>query len=137
LTSKSKTTFFQASGQASRAKFASDMVLHDGWGYISGLGPVDLENDSSPLPEAVENQVLRIFANLKRILADNGVSPGQVISVRVHLVEFPRLFERMNAVYLGFFQDERLPARSCIGVSTLTRGAQVEMDFVVSTRSEF
>jgi enamine deaminase RidA (YjgF/YER057c/UK114 family) len=85
----------------------------------------------------VENQVLRIFANLKRILADNGVSPGQVISVRVHLVEFPRLFERMNAVYLGFFQDERLPARSCIGVSTLTRGAQVEMDFVVSTRSEF
>jgi 2-iminobutanoate/2-iminopropanoate deaminase len=43
----------------------------------------------------------------------------------------------MNAVYLGFFQDERLPARSCIGVSALTRGAQVEMDFVVSTRSEF
>jgi enamine deaminase RidA (YjgF/YER057c/UK114 family) len=137
LTSKSETTFFQASGQARRAKFASDMVLHDGWGYISGLGPVDLENDSSPLPEGVENQVLRIFANLKRILADNGVSPGQVISVRVHLVEFPRLFERMNAVYLGFFQDQRLPARSCIGVSDLTRGAQVEMDFVVSTRSEF
>ena len=117
---------------ATRASTASDIVLVGSWGFISGLGPIDLENDRAPLPEGVERQVTKIFANLETLLARAGLGKQSVVSVRVSLVEFPRLFERMNAAYAGFFAPDRLPARSCVGVSQLTRGAQVEMDFVLS-----
>ncbi len=119
---------------ATRAKFASDIVLVDGWGFISGMGPIDLDDDRAPLPEGVERQVKKIFANLDVLLQAAGLARENIVSVRVSLVEFPRLYERMNAAYGGYFAPGRLPARSCVGVSHLTRGAQVEMDFVLNTK---
>ena len=101
-----------------------------GWGFISGVGPVELENPAMALPEAVEDQTRKIFANLEKILQNRGLGREHVISVRIHLIEFKRFYERMNRVYEGFFSEKR-PARSCIGVSALTRGALVEMDFIV------
>jgi len=122
---------FSASPGAARAKLASDIVLVGGWGFISGLGPIDLDNDRVPLPEGIERQTKKIFANLETLLGAARLSKESVVAVRVSLVELPRLFERMNAAYVGFFAPDRLPARSCAGVSQLTRGAQVEMDFVL------
>jgi enamine deaminase RidA (YjgF/YER057c/UK114 family) len=46
----------------------------------------------------------------------------------VSLVDLPRFYERMNAGYAGFFAPGRLPARSCIGVAALPRGALVALD---------
>jgi 2-iminobutanoate/2-iminopropanoate deaminase len=37
----------------------------------------------------------------------------------------------MNSAYVGFFPADHLPVRSCVGVAQLTRGALVEMDFVL------
>jgi 2-iminobutanoate/2-iminopropanoate deaminase len=124
--------YFPARSGASRAAHASDIVLTGGWGFIAGLGPIDLDDDSAPLPEGVERQTKQIFANLERLLAAAGLAKENVVSVRISLVEYPRLYARMNAAYTGFFAADRLPARSCVGVSHLTRGAQVEMDFVLS-----
>ena len=120
--------------QAARARYASDIVLVNGWGMTSAVGPIDLENDRVPLPEGVENQVKKIFANLDSLLKTAGLNRDNVVAVRVHLVEAPRLLERMNTAYVGFFAADRLPARSVIGVSHLTRGAQVEMEFMLSER---
>jgi 2-iminobutanoate/2-iminopropanoate deaminase len=117
---------------AARAAFASDIVLVDGWGFLSGLSPIDLVDDSVPLPEGVERQTRKIFANLEVLLRNAGLAKENVVSVRVSLVEFPRLYERMNEAYAGFFAADRLPARSVVGVSHLPRGAQIEMDFVLS-----
>jgi 2-iminobutanoate/2-iminopropanoate deaminase len=36
----------------------------------------------------------------------------------------------MNAVYRSYFAAERLPARTCIGVTSLARGALVEIDLI-------
>lgn len=117
--------------QAARAKLASDIVLAGGWGFITGLGPIDLDDDSAPLPEGIERQTKKILANLEILLRAAELGKENVVSVRVSLVEFARLSERMDAAYAGFFASGRLPARSVVGVSQLTRGAQVEMDFVL------
>ena len=114
-----------------RAKLASDIVIAGGWGFISGLAPIDLQDDRVPLPEGVERQTQKILANLETLLAAAGLDKRNVVSVRVSLVEYSRLYERMNAAYAGFFPADRLPPRSCIGTVHLTRGAQVEMDFVL------
>jgi len=36
----------------------------------------------------------------------------------------------MNAVYQSYFAPGRLPARTCIGVTALARGALVEIDLL-------
>jgi 2-iminobutanoate/2-iminopropanoate deaminase len=121
--------------QSTRARISSDIVLVNGWAITSGLGPVTLENDRTPLPEGIEAQTRKILSNLDLLLKAAGLSRDNVVAVRVYLVEAPRLLERMNSAYVGFFPADRLPARSLIGASYLTRGAQVEMDFVLSSQT--
>jgi 2-iminobutanoate/2-iminopropanoate deaminase len=36
----------------------------------------------------------------------------------------------MNAVYRSYFAPDRLPARTCIGVTALARGARIEIDAI-------
>jgi enamine deaminase RidA (YjgF/YER057c/UK114 family) len=114
-----------------RAKLASDLVLVDGWGFISGLQPIDLKDDRVPLPEMVEAQTRKILANLETILAEVGLSKDSVVSVNISLVDFKRLYDRMNSAYIGFFRGDCMPARNCVGVACLTRGALVEMSFML------
>jgi 2-iminobutanoate/2-iminopropanoate deaminase len=124
-------SYFPAPAGTARAKYASDIVVAGSWGFISGLGPIDLDDDRTPLPEGIERQTRKVLANLEALLRAAGLHKDNVVSVRVSLVEYPRLYERMNAAYLGFFDPGRLPARSVVGVGHLTRGAQIEMDFVL------
>ena len=106
-------------------------VWVDGWGILSGIGPVEPGNPALALPESVEDQTRKIFSNLEHMLRKRGLRRDHVVAVRIHLVEFKRFHERMNRVYEAFFAEARAPARSCIGVAALTRGALVEMDFIV------
>jgi 2-iminobutanoate/2-iminopropanoate deaminase len=106
-------------------------VWIDGWGFVSGVGPVDFANPAVPLPEAVEDQTRKILSNLATLLDKRGLSAAHVVSVRIHLVELRRFQQRMRRIYDGFFSGEKKPAMSCIGVAALTRGALVEMDFIV------
>jgi enamine deaminase RidA (YjgF/YER057c/UK114 family) len=48
----------------------------------------------------------------------------------VYLIRFEQDYAPMNAVYRGYFPADRLPARTCVGVTGLARGALVEIDLV-------
>ena len=114
-------------------KLAADLVVAGGLAFVSGVGPVDLANERVPLPERVEAQVRKIFANLDAILQPAGIARRNLAFVRIHVVDFERLIERVNQAYLSCMGDDPLPARTVVGVTSLTRGALVEMDFVVRT----
>ena len=92
---------------------------------------VDLSNDRTPLAEKVEAQIRKIFANLDQILEAAGLARKNLAFVRIHLVDFDRLIERVDKTYLDCIGEGPLPARTAVGVSKLTREALVEMDFVV------
>ena len=77
-------------------KLAADLVVAGGLAFVSGVGPVDLANERVPLPEKVEAQVRRIFANLDAILQPAGLARRNLAFVRIHLVDFERLIERVN-----------------------------------------
>lgn len=121
----------KAAPECARSKLVSDMVIVDGWAYVSGLQPIDLAHDGEPLPETVEDQTRKVLSNLQVLLKAAGLGKEHVVKVHVSLVDFPRFYERMNGAYLGFFPSNALPARSCAGVTHLTRSALVEMDFVL------
>lgn len=99
--------------------------------FISGVLPVDPDNERTPLPEMVEDQTRKILANLERSLKSMGRDRSSVAAVYIHMRDLKRLYDRMNAAYAGFFPAERSPARSVVGVSELPRGALVQMDFVI------
>ena len=119
--------------ESARSRMAPDVVLLGEIGFISGVRPVDLGNDRMPLPEKVEAQTRKIFANLDQILQAAGLTRKHLAFVRIHLVDFERLIERVDKTYLECIGEGPLPARTAVGVSKLTREALVEMDFVVRT----
>jgi enamine deaminase RidA (YjgF/YER057c/UK114 family) len=123
--------FVTVAADSARSRLASDVVIAGGLAFMSGVRAVDLNNDRVPLPEKVEAQVEKIFFNLDAVLKAAGLERRNIVSVRVHLTNFEQLYERVNAAYMRCIGLDPLPARTCVGVTHLTRGAQVEMDFVV------
>ncbi len=102
----------------------------DGWVQLTGQLPIDPDDDHVALPNGIEAQTQRVLDNLKIVLNGLGLGLENVLSARVYLTHFERDYEPMNAVYSTYFPPDRLPARTCIGVTGLARHALVEIDMV-------
>jgi reactive intermediate/imine deaminase len=98
------------------------------WILLTGQVPNDPPNDKAPLPPDIEGQTRRTIENLRLVLEGLGLGLGQIVAARVFLTHFEEDYERMNAVYRSYFKPDRLPARTCIGVTALARGARIEID---------
>jgi reactive intermediate/imine deaminase len=109
-------------------------VESDGLIVTTGQMPTDPDDDTAPLPEGVEAQTRRVMDNLVLVLDGIGLTLDDVMSARIYLTHFERDFDAMNAVYRSYFPPDRLPARTCIGVTALAVGALVEIDLVARRR---
>ncbi|GIR38651.1 MAG: reactive intermediate/imine deaminase [Rhodobacterales bacterium] len=97
--------------------------------FITGQMPT-LKNDNSKLvSDRIEDQTHQVMKNLIDVLKGCGSSLDKVIFARVYLVNFQD-FDKMNKVYSSYFSKDKLPARTCIGVTGLAVGASVEIDFI-------
>jgi 2-iminobutanoate/2-iminopropanoate deaminase len=108
----------------------SHAVAADGWLFVTGQMPTDPADDAAPLPEGVEAQTRRVVENLKLVLAGGGSALDHVVFARVYLTHFERDYAAMNEVWRSYFAPGKLPARTCIGVTGLARGALVEIDLL-------
>lgn len=108
----------------------SHATIADGWVFVTGQMPTDPLDDAAPLPDGIEAQTRRVVENLKLVLAGVGSALDQVVFARVYLTHFERDYEPMNAVWRTYFAPGRMPARTCIGVTGLARGALVEIDLL-------
>jgi len=72
------------------------------------------------------DQLRQAFANLERVLADNGAAVTDVVKMTVFLRHMSD-FGRMNEAYMELFGDHR-PARTTIGVAELPINALVEIE---------
>ena len=98
--------------------------------FQGGQATTDPSDDAAPLPDGIEAQTRRVIDNLKLVLAGVGSSLDRVVFARVYLTHFDRDYTAMNAVYQTYFAPGKLPARTCIGVTGLARGALVEIDLL-------
>ena len=108
----------------------SHAVEADGWLFLTGQMPFTGTSNTSPYPETIEDQTHQVMHNLVTVLRGCGLDLSHVAAVRVYLRDFDADYVRMNAVYATYFPPERRPARTCIGVSGLARGARIEIDMV-------
>ena len=99
--------------------------------FITGQMPT-LKNDNTKLVNGgIEAQTHQVMKNLLEVLNAAGSSLEKVIFARVYLVNFGD-FDKMNSVYASYFVKDKLPARTCIGVTGLAVGASVEIDFIAA-----
>ena len=107
----------------------SHAVKAGGFLFVTGQMPT-LINDPTKLIEGdIISQTHQVMKNLKNVLTAANTSLEEVVFVRIYLVNFQD-FDKMNTVYESYFASDKLPARTCIGVSGLAVGASVEIDLI-------
>jgi len=108
----------------------SHAVEAEGWVFVTGQMPFTGTANDSPYPEGIEDQTHQVMKNLRAVLEGCHRSLENVVAARVYLRNFDEDYAAMNAVYASYFSPGRLPARTCIGVTGLARGARVEIDLI-------
>ena len=110
-----------AIGPYSQAVRAGDTV------YLSGQIPLDPK--TMQIVEGFENQVKRVFENLRAVCRAAGGDFDRVVRVTIYLTDLGK-FSVVNDMMATYFK-EPFPARVTIGVASLPRGAAVEIDAVM------
>jgi 2-iminobutanoate/2-iminopropanoate deaminase len=104
-------------------------VVHGGFVFTTACIPLDPATmtlvEGSP-----EDQLHRIFENLKIILQESGTSLDRIIKQNVYLTSFDdfETFNKVSAEYLG---DHR-PARATMKVLELPKKARMGLDVVAA-----
>src|ERR1700752_3528534 len=112
----------QAIGTYSQAVPAGDTV------YLSGQVPLDPAS-MQLVSGAIEGQIRRVFENLKAVAEAAGGSLAQAVKMNVYLTDLAH-FGKVNEVMSSYCANPS-PARAVVGVASLPRGAQVEIECVL------
>jgi 2-iminobutanoate/2-iminopropanoate deaminase len=107
----------------------SHAVETDGFVLITGQMP-DTPEAPGILPEGIVAQTHAVMANLNKVLAGVGLGFEHVAMARIYLTEFKRDYAAMNETYRSYFAQNRLPARTCVGVTGLAYDALIEIDLI-------
>ena len=99
--------------------------------FVTGQMPTLKDDNTKLVDGGIEAQTHQVMKNLLEVLNAAGSSLEKVIFARVYLVNFGD-FDRMNRIYASYFAKDKLPARTCIGVTGLAVGASVEIDFIAA-----
>src|SRR4051812_6616412 len=110
-----------AIGPYSQAVRAGDTV------YLSGQIPLDPK--SMQIVEGFENQVKRVFENLRAVCRAAGGDFDRVVRLTIFLTDLGQ-FPKVNELMATYF-NEPFPARVTVGVASLPRGSQVEIDAIL------
>jgi reactive intermediate/imine deaminase len=100
--------------------------------YLSGQIPL--------VPESMElvkgdmaAQIRQVFDNLSAVAAASGGSLASIAKLNIFLTDLSH-FPLVNSIMAEYFQQP-YPARAAIGVASLPKGAEVEMDGVMELDS--
>jgi reactive intermediate/imine deaminase len=95
--------------------------------YVSGQ--IGLDPLSMQMVNGIEEQIHRVFLNLKAVAAAGGGSLGDIVKLNVYLIDLAN-FQKVNEIMASYFEAP-YPARAAVGIAALPRGALVEMDAVL------
>ena len=109
-----------AVGPYCHAKLAGNILFTSGQ---LGLNPATGE-----LPQGVEAQARQALDNLSEVLRAGGMDFADVTKTTVFLANMAD-FAAINAIYAEYFTGEA-PARSCVQVAELPKGALFEIEAV-------
>ncbi|MDR6227112.1 RidA family protein [Desmospora profundinema] len=98
----------------------------DQWIFTSGQIPLTPEGDL--VKGDIEAETRQVLKNLSAVLEAAGSDREHVVKTTIFLTDMND-FQAVNHVYGSFFESH-LPARSCVQVAALPKGARVEMEAI-------
>lgn len=96
--------------------------------YLSGQIP--LIPETMELVESFEDQVHQVFKNLSAVCEAAGATLNHISKLNIFMIDLGH-FATVNEIMAQYF-EQPYPARAAIGVKELPKGAQIEMDAIVS-----
>lgn len=111
-----------AIGTYSQAVKAGNVV------YLSGQIP--LIPETMELVASFEDQVHQVFKNLSAVCEAAGGSLDEISKLNIFMLDLGH-FATVNEIMAQYF-TEPYPARAAIGVKELPKGAQIEMDAIMT-----
>lgn len=110
----------------------SQATVVDGMVYCSGQ--IALDPTTNKLVEGdIAAQTHQVMKNLKAVLEAAGSSLEKVTKTTIFLVNLD-YFSDVNNVYATYFGEGHYPARSCVEVSELPKGALVEIEAIATVK---
>lgn len=97
--------------------------------YLSGQIPLDPAT-MQLVDGDIDAQIHRAFLNLAAVAQAAGGSLADTVKLNVFLIDLGH-FALVNQIMAEYF-PQPYPARAAVGVAALPRGAQVEMDAILS-----
>ncbi|MDP6477876.1 MAG: RidA family protein [Nitrospinaceae bacterium] len=76
----------------------------------------------------IEQETERTLENISAILKADELSLNNVVKTTVYLTDLSH-FARMNQIYEKYFSENK-PARACVQVAALPKGAKVEIEAI-------
>ena len=106
----------------------SQAVVINGLVYTSGQ--IALEPTTGELVgTTIEEQAEQVMKNLVAILEAAGTKPENAVKTLCFLTDIND-FAAFNAVYARYFTEK--PARSCVGIQSLPKGAICEVEVIAT-----
>jgi 2-iminobutanoate/2-iminopropanoate deaminase len=104
-------------------------VKAGGWLYCSGQIALDPQTGALVGAGDVTAETRQVLSNLQAVLQAAGAGAAQVVRTTVYLVDLAD-FATVNTLYNDMFGVGVAPARACVQVAALPKGARVEIDAV-------
>ena len=101
-------------------------------GFIWCSGQIALDPESGVLvSNEIKSQTEQVMKNISAVLAASGATFDDVVKTSCFLADIND-FAEFNAVYAKYFTSR--PARSCVAVSALPKGALVEVEVIAKEK---
>ncbi len=108
----------------------SQGVVYGGLCYFSGQ--IGLNPETMSMEESFEGQLRQVLKNVDGLLESEGLKRTDVIKTTIFLTSLQD-FGMVNSAYENYF-SKPYPARSCVEVSALPRGARVEIEVIAAKK---
>ena len=103
----------------------SQAVKVNGTVYLSGQIPLDPAT-MQLVQGDIRAQAVRVFENLAAVASAAGGDLNQCVKISIYLTDLAD-FAAVNEIMVRFF-SEPFPARACVQVAALPRGAAIEVE---------
>jgi len=102
-------------------------------GFLFTSGQIALDPATGNFLEGnIEEETELVIKHIEAILTAAGLTLADVVKTTVYLTDLGH-FGRVNQVYEKFFGKSK-PARACVQVAALPKGAQIEIDAIAVSR---
>lgn len=106
----------------------SQGVEYNGVFYFSGQ--IGIDPKTSELVEGFEAQTKQIMKNIDGLLESCSITREHILKTSIFVTDLAN-FGKVNEAYIEYF-TEPYPARSCVQVPALPKGALVEIEVIAA-----